>query len=63
MSTLQPITDTQLKEWLANLSEHADIATICAIYELVNGVILDDISEDGDMTKFDITERYIRRVK
>lgn len=53
----QSITDQQLKDWLSNLSEHADIATICAIYELVNRVILDDISQDGDMTKFNITDR------
>ena len=54
---LQSITDQQLKDWLSNLSEHADIATICAIYELVNRVILDDVSKDGDMTKFNITDR------
>ena len=54
---LQTITDQQLKDWLSNLSEHADIATICAIYELVNRVILDDVSQDGDMTKFNITDR------
>lgn len=53
----QTITDQQLKDWLSNQAEHADIATICAIYELVNGVILDDISQDGDMTKFNITDR------
>lgn len=53
----QSITDEQLKEWLSNLSEHADLLTICAIYELVNRVILDDISDDGDMTKFSIKDR------
>lgn len=53
----QSITDTQLKEWLSNLSEHADLLTICAIYELVNRVILDDISDDGDMSKFNIIDR------
>lgn len=53
----QSITDTQIKEWLSNLSEHADLLTICAIYELVNKVILDDISDDDDMTKFNIIVR------
>lgn len=56
-TTQQSITDTQIKEWLSNLSEHADQLTICAIYELVNRVILDDISDDGDMTKFNIIDR------
>ena len=53
----QSITDEQLKEWLSNLSEHADLLTICAIYELVNRVILDDMCDEGDMTKFSIKDR------
>lgn len=50
------ITDTQLKDWLSNLHKHTDIATICAIYELVTGFILDDVSKDGDMTKFNVND-------
>jgi hypothetical protein len=49
------ITEEELKQWLIDLSEHANIGTIAAFYELVNNKVLEDVH--GDMTLFSISDR------
>lgn len=51
----QLITEEELKQWLIDLSEHANINTIAAFYELVNNKVLEDVH--GDMTLFNISDR------
>jgi len=49
------ITEEELKQWLIDLAEHANIGTIAAFYELVNNKVLEDVH--GDMTLFNISDR------
>lgn len=49
------ISEEELKQWLIDLAEHANINTIAAFYELVNNKVLEDVH--GDMTLFNITDR------
>lgn len=53
------INRTELLKWCEEL-RNIDIEIICAIYELVNGVILEDVSSvysKEDMTMFVVTNR------
>ena len=50
------INRNELLKWCGEL-QNIDIEIICAIYELVNGVILEDVSSKEDLSTFVITNR------
>ena len=54
------INKQELLKWCKDLHK-SDIEIICAIYELVNGVILEDVSSKEDLSMFVVTNQVCER--